>query len=340
MPSWSRTIVLLVPLTLLPMVGASVAEQDKKDEQPPKLNPANPHGPAPEGMVWIRGGEFWMGNADFPDAQPVHRVYVDGFWMDQTEVTNEQFAKFVKATGYVTVAEKPLDPKDFPDVPKDRLKPFSIVFKQPAADANVDLKDPSWWEASYGASWKHPEGPQSDLKGRDKHPVVHVCWFDAVAYCKWANKRLPTEAEWEFAARGGLDRKTYCWGDELTPNKKWQCNIWQGNFPVQNSKEDGFEGAAPVGSFPVNGYGLADMAGNVWEWCSDWYDAEAYTKEARRNPKGPAKSGDLKEPKRVQRGGAFLCADNYCMRYMAGARGKGEPGSAANQCGFRCVRDR
>jgi formylglycine-generating enzyme required for sulfatase activity len=291
-------------------------------------------------MVWIPGGEFWMGSTAFEDAQPVHRVHVGGFWMDKTEVTNEQFARFVKATGYRTVAEKQPDPKEFPDIPKDKLKPFSIVFKQPAPDALIDLKNHlSWWELNYGASWKHPEGPGSNLKARESHPVVHVCWHDAIAYCKWAKKRLPTEAEWEFAARGGLDRKKYGWGDELTPKKKWQCNIWQGNFPLQNTREDGFERAAPVGSFPVNGYGLADMAGNVWEWCHDWYDAETYTKEARRNPKGPATSGDAIEPKRAQRGGSFLCADNFFAGYDAGARGKGEPSSAGNHNGFRCVRD-
>jgi formylglycine-generating enzyme required for sulfatase activity len=292
-------------------------------------------------MAWIPGGEFWMGSTAFADAQPVHRVSVDGFWMDRTEVTNEQFAKFVKATGYITVAEKQPDPKDFPGAPKDKLKPFSIVFKRPAPEAKNAEKEPLfWWAISYGASWKRPEGPKSDLKGRERHPVVHVCWHDAIAYCKWAKKRLPTEAEWEFAARGGLDRKKYPWGDELTPKKKWQCNIWQGKFPLHNTKEDGFEGTAPVGSFPVNGYGLADMAGNVWEWCNDWYDAKTYTKEARRNPKGPSKSSETDEPRRAQRGGSFLCAASHFAGYVVGARGKGEPSSAYNHCGFRCVRDR
>jgi formylglycine-generating enzyme required for sulfatase activity len=331
---------LALAAAAISLLDVRSAAQDKKDDTPPKLNSAKPPGPPPDGMVWIPGGEFWMGSTAFEDAQPVHRVHVGGFWMDKTEVTNEQFARFVKATGYRTVAEKQPDPKEFPDIPKDKLKPFSIVFKQPAPDALIDLKNHlSWWELNYGASWKHPEGPGSNLKARESHPVVHVCWHDAIAYCKWAKKRLPTEAEWEFAARGGLDRKKYGWGDELTPKKKWQCNIWQGNFPLQNTREDGFERAAPVGSFPVNGYGLADMAGNVWEWCHDWYDAETYTKEARRNPKGPATSGDAIEPKRAQRGGSFLCADNFFAGYDAGARGKGEPSSAGNHNGFRCVRD-
>jgi formylglycine-generating enzyme required for sulfatase activity len=313
---------------------------EKKSPIVARINSNKPPGPAPEGMTWIPGGWFWMGNDDFDDAEPVHLVYVDGFWMDKTEVTNEDFSRFVEATGYTTVAEKKPDPKDFPDVPLKDLRPFSIVFKQPGPKDKIDLQDyPSWWAIGYGACWKHPEGPKSDLKGRQKHPVVHVCWHDAVAYCKWAKTRLPTEAEWEFAARGGLDRKTYCWGDELKPKGKWQCNIWQGEFPRNNTIEDGFERTAPVGSFPPNGYGLSDMAGNAWEWCSDWYDPKTYSKEPRRNPKGPNKSNDPKEPQRVQRGGSFLCADNYCKRYLPGARGRGEPSSANNSTGFRCVRE-
>ena len=304
-----------------------------------KINDAKPPGPAPEGMVWIPGGWFWMGSDEFDDAKPVHLVYVDAFWMDKTEVTNEEFAKFVKATNYVTVAEKKPDPKEFPNVPAEDLKPFSIVFKQPGPNVKVNLKnDLSWWEIQYGASWRRPEGLKSDLKERDKHPAVHICWHDAIAYCGWAKKRLPTEAEWEFAARGGLDRKKYCWGGELKPGKKWLCNIWQGEFPTVNTKEDGFERTAPVGSFPANGFGLHDTAGNVWEWCADWYQSATYTKAPRRNPKGPDKSLDA-EPKRVQRGGSFLCAENYCSRYVPGARGSGEIGSACNHIGFRCVRD-
>jgi len=309
----------------------------------PTLNAGTPPGPVPEGMVWIPGGEFWMGGLS-KDAQPSHKVYVDGFWMDKTELTNEQFATFLKATGYVTYAERKPDPKDFPKATREELAaPFSLVFKKPRAGEKYDLQTGrGLWFAVQGANWKHPLGPDSSLEGLENHPVVHVCWHDAIAYCQWANKRLPTEAEWEFAARGGLDRKNYCWGDELTPKGIWQANTWQGQFPIQNDLLDGFFGTAPVSSYPANGYGLHDMAGNVWEWCADWYHASYYEKSSAKNPIGPASSFDPYEPdtpKRVQRGGSFLCADNFCMRYVPGARGKGEPTSAQNHCGFRCVRD-
>jgi sulfatase modifying factor 1 len=340
MSRWIKGTLLLISVLWFPFLKEGISGEEKKPAIVASINPNKPPGPAPTGMAWIPGGWFWMGSDDFPDAEPVHLVYVNGFWMDKTEVTNEEFTHFVKATGYLTVAERKPDPKDFPSVTVEMLKPFSIVFKQPGPKEKVDLQDQlSWWAIEYGASWKNPEGPKSNLKGREKHPVVHACWHDAVAYCKWAKKRLPTEAEWEFAARGGLDRKKYCWGEELKPKGKWQCNIWQGEFPRNNTIEDGFERTAPVGSFPPNGYGLSDMAGNAWEWCSDWYDPKTYLKEPQRNPKGPDKSNDLKEPQRVQRGGSFLCADNYCKCYWAGARGKSEPSSANNSSGFRCVRE-
>jgi sulfatase modifying factor 1 len=306
----------------------------------PFLNRATPPGPAPEDMVWVPGGQFWMGDTSLPDAQPLHLVYVDGFWMDRTEVTNAQFARFVNETHYVTIAERQPDPRDFPGVPPDQLKPFSPVFTPPAGP--VDLHDPSqWWQPVAGADWRHPEGPHSSIDGRENHPVVHVCWFDAVAYAEWAGKRLPTEAEWEFAARGGLDRKPYCWGDGLMPDGKHQANIWQGHFPDDNTIEDGFRGTAPVASFPPNGHGLYDMAGNAWEWCADWYRPDCYQTSPRRNPKGPSESFDPAEPnqrKRVQRGGSFLCCDQYCTRYRPGARGKGAVDSGASHVGFRCVR--
>jgi formylglycine-generating enzyme required for sulfatase activity len=314
-------------------------------------SPAHP----PTGMVWIPGGEFSMGSADptqeicggsetMDDARPIHRVKVDGFWMDTTEVTNEQFARFVKATGYVTIAERPLKAEDFPGADPALLVPGSIVFTPPARA--VPLSDfRAWWRYVPGANWRHPEGPASDLRGRDSYPVVQVAYDDAVAYAAWAGKRLPTEAEWEFAARGGASGQSYPWGGELKPDAHWAANIWQGKFPYRNSAEDGFVGAAPVGHFAANAYGLHDMAGNVWEWCSDWYRSDTYAMQAKErltiNPQGPADSNDPQEagiPKRVQRGGSFLCTDQYCTRYMVGSRGKGEPTSSANHLGFRCVR--
>jgi formylglycine-generating enzyme required for sulfatase activity len=301
-------------------------------------------GPAPEKeaaptaepeMVWVPGGEFRMGDEFFPDARPVHTVHVRGFWMDRHEVTNAQFARFVQATGYVTVAERPPDQKRFPGE-----TPGALVFAQP--DRNVPLDDyRAWWRYVHGASWRHPEGPDSELDGRAEHPVVHIAWDDAVAYARWAGKRLPTEAEWEFAARGGLHGKTYCWGDELKPGGKWMANIWQGRFPRENTCEDGFTRTAPVGSFPANGYGLYDMAGNVWEWCSDWYQPDYYAHSPSDNPPGPDSGYDpdgFGIPNRVQRGGSFLCSDVYCVRYRVGARGRCAPDSGACHTGFRCVR--
>lgn len=291
-------------------------------------------------MVWIPAGTFWRGSAESPDSQPVNEVELDGFWLDRTEVTNAQFAAFVKATGYMTVAERPPDPAQFPGAPPELLVPGSIVFTPRGGE--TDLSRPlSWWSYVPGADWRHPEGPQSSIEARADHPVVHVCWEDAAAYARWAGKRLPTEAEWEYAGRGGLDRKRYAWGDELLPGARWQANIWQGRFPSENSREDGFSATAPVGTFPPNGFGLHDMSGNVWEWCEDWYRPDAYRSSPAKRPKGPESSFDPMEPgvaKRVQRGGSFLCSDTYCVRYEVGARGKGAPDSAANHVGFRCAR--
>lgn len=302
-------------------------------------HPAPPPSAAPDGMAWVPGGAFWMGDDASADA-PVHRVEVSGFWMDKTEVTNAQFARFVSATGYVTVAERAPDPKDFPGVPAENLKAGSIVFTPP--EVAVDLRDHNqWWRYVPGADWRHPDGPGSGIDGKENVPVVHVCYDDAIAYVKWAGRRLPTEAEWEFAARGGLDRNRYAWGDEQTPGAKWPANIWQGHFPSENTAEDGFPRAAPVGSFAANAFGLHDMAGNVWEWCSDWYRPDYYVFSPRRNPDGPADSLDPLEPglpKRVQRGGSYLCSDLYCVRYKPGTRGKGEVTSGASHVGFRCAK--
>ena len=239
----------------------------------PRTRPPSPHteppGPAPKGMVWIPGGQFWMGSAaeTTRDAQPVHLVTLDGFWMDRTEVTNRQFEWFVRETGYLTVAERAPDPKDFPGAPPENLVPGSLVFTPPTGKVSLD-QPYAWWRYVPGANWRHPEGPGSALADREDHPVVHVCWDDAIAFARWAGKRLPSEAEWEYAARGGLDRKRFVWGDELLPEGKWRVNNWQGSFPVENTAADGFVRTAPAGSFPPNGFGLLDMAGNVWEWCA------------------------------------------------------------------------
>jgi formylglycine-generating enzyme required for sulfatase activity len=296
-------------------------------------------------MVWIPGGEFWMGSNEFSDAQPWHRVHVDGFWMDKTEVTNEQFEKFVKATGYVTVAERAPTKEEFPDAPPENLVAGSVVFTPPAQPVPLDTHF-RWWNYVKGANWRHPTGPGSDLKGKDKHPVVHIAYADALAYCKWAGKRLPTEAEWEFAARGGLEKKSYAWGDDFKPDGKWKANTFQGHFPDKNAVEDGFAATAPVGSFPANGFGLFDVAGNVWEWTSDWYRPDyfktlAAAGDVARNPRGPSTSFDPSEPgtkKRVHKGGSYLCTDQYCARYMPGGRGKGEEDTGTNHLGFRCVK--
>jgi formylglycine-generating enzyme required for sulfatase activity len=275
----------------------------------------------------------------------VHQVHLDGFWIDRTEVTNEEFAKFIRATGYKTVAERKPAAKDFPGAPPENLVPGAVVFVPPAHTVSK-RSHYCWWRYVAGANWRHPEGPASSIDGQSKHPVVEVAWEDANAYAKWAGKRLPTEAEFEYAARGGLDRKWFSWGDELKPGGKWQANIWQGTFPYENTAEDGFAATAPVSSYPPNGYGLYDMAGNVWEWCADWYRPDYYqtsvNEKVDSNPKGPKDSFDPTEPsqpKRVQRGGSFLCTDQYCARYLVGARGKGEPSSGCSNVGFRCVKD-
>ena len=315
-----------------------------------------PPSAGPQGMVWIPGGVFSMGAAPTPgmndvamqatqDSRPIHRVRVGGFWMDATEVTNLQFAEFVNATHYLTVSERVPKAEDFPGAPAESLVAGSVVFAPP--DRAVPLDDPlRWWSYAAGANWRHPFGPGSSIEGKDQFPVVHIAYEDAVAYAHWAGKRLPTEAEWEFAARGGLSGKLYPWGDEFTPTPSWMANTHQGHFPDHDAGEDHHPGIAAVAQFSPNGYGLYDMAGNVWEWVSDWYRPDYYAQLATSSdvavdPHGPDSSLDPDEPqaqKRVHRGGSFLCTDQYCSRYMVGTRGKGEVSTGTNHLGFRLVR--
>ena len=301
----------------------------------------------PPGMVWVPGGEFLMGtdsDLGWPDETPAHRVRLDGFWIDQTEVTVAQFRAFVMATNYVTTAERPptlaeimaQSPPGTPPPAPGSLVPGSLVFRPPSG--RVDLRDFSqWWHWVPGANWRHPEGPGSDLKGRDDHPVVQVSWEDATAYARWAGKRLPTEAQWECAARGGKAHAPYVWGDEPFSATKPQANIWQGEFPSRNYADDGFERTAPVGSFPPNGYGLHDMAGNVWEWCSDWYRPDSYRPQVEGPSRNSGAEGNVLT-QRVQRGGSFLCNDAYCSRYRPSARHGCDPDTGMSHVGFRCAR--
>lgn len=309
---------------------------------------------ATTGMVFIPGGEFDMGGDNDqaqPDERPKHRVRVSPFWMDQTEVTNAQFKKFVAATRYITTAERKPDWEELkktlpPGTPKPAdslLVAASLVFN--ATSGPVDLNDYSqWWSWVKGANWKHPGGPGTSIEGKDHEPVVQVSWDDAMAYCKWAGKRLPTEAEWEFAARGGLVNNIYPWGNEPVETGKPKANSWNGAFPYYNSKRDGYVKLAPVGSFAPNGYGLYDMAGNVWEWCSDLYNADYYKELQGKltiDPKGPAQSFDPQEPymeKRSLRGGSFLCNDSYCSGYRVARRMKSSHDTGLEHTGFRCVR--
>jgi formylglycine-generating enzyme required for sulfatase activity len=309
-------------------------------------------------MVWIPGGEFSMGAQDPPvrtdagmsaaaDARPVHRVYVDGFFMDKTDVTNEAFSRFVDATSYSTVAERKPRAEDFPGAPPDNLIPGSVVFSPPTHPVALD-NHLRWWAYVDGASWRHPQGARSGIRDQGSYPVVHVAYEDAIAYAQWVGKRLPTEAEWEFAARGGMAGKPYVWGDSFQPGGKWMANTHQGTFPVQDLASDGYAGISPVAKYPPNGYGLYDMAGNVWQWTSDWYRPDYYRELAleggvARNPAGPVAPFDPSEPnqsKKVHRGGSFLCTDQYCARYVVGTRGKGEVSTGTNHLGFRCVMTR
>ena len=300
-------------------------------------------------MVWVPGGTFVMGSDDhYPEEAPAHRVEIDGFWMDRTVVTNAEFRRFVDATGYVTVAERAPDPASYPDAEPDLMVPGSSVFRPPRH--RVDLRDhTNWWFWVPGANWRHPRGPQSSLKDLGQHPVVHVAWEDVDAYARWADKQLPTEAEWERAARGGLKGAEFAWGDELTPNGRFMANTWQGEFPVENLGLDGHEYTAPVHSFPPNGFGLFEITGNVWEWTSDWYRDHATAAQACCTVTKPS-GGDLAgsyDPllaahpvqiaRKVIKGGSHLCAENYCRRYRPAARMPQAIDTSTSHLGFRCI---
>ncbi len=321
----------------------SVAPSKQMEER------VKPPGPAPfEDMAWIPGGTFLMGSNDhYPEEAPAHYVTVSAFWMDKTPVTNAQFSRFVEATGYKTVAERPLNPADYPGAKPEMLVPGSIVFKKPAH--RVDLRNHlNWWTYEPGANWRRPLGPGSSLKKEmARHPVVHIAYEDAEAYAEWAGKELPTEAEWEFAARGGLEGAVYAWGDEFAPNGRMMANTWQGEFPIVNLLTDGYERTSPVGAFPPNGYGLYDMTGNVWEWTTDWYQEHGKIINsccASFNPKGgdreasiDLRTPEIRIPRKVLKGGSYLCAPNYCLRYRPAARLAQQIDSGTCHQGFRCV---
>ena len=312
----------------------------------PTETPGRP--PSPD-MVWISGGTFRMGSEDFYSEEgPIHQVSVDGFWIDKYQVTNAQFTRFVKLTGYATVAERQPNPEDYPGASPESLTPGSLTFQKTSGPVNLNHIN-QWWSWTPGAYWRRPEGPGSQIRKRKRHPVVHIAYEDAQAYTSWAGKSLPTEAEWEFAARGGLNGATFTWGDEHFPNGQAMANSWQGEFPWQNLLKDGFEGTAPVGSFPANGYGVHDMAGNAWEWTDDWW-TESHPEDAKKacciphNPRGgkmdtsyDRSTPQFRIPRKVVKGGSHLCAPNYCLRYRPAARRPQHIETGTTHIGFRCI---
>lgn len=334
------------------MLGASGVGSMKHRSQIERMS-ALAETAAPEpAMIWVPGGTFAMGSNDHhPEEAPVHRVNVDGFWIDATPVTNRQFKAFVRATGHVTTAETVPDAKDYPGARPGMLKAGSILFAPP--NHPVDLNDWSqWWTFAFGVNWKRPHGPSSNLKGLEDHPVVHVSYTDALAYACWAGKDLPTEAEWEFAARGGTDGTEFAWGDEFAPDGRQMANTWQGRFPFENALLDGYERTSPVGAFPANGYGLSDMIGNVWEWTDDWYNPKHENDAPKaccipENPRGGREhesydplQPQIRIPRKVLKGGSHLCAPNYCRRYRPSARHPHPIDTSTSHIGFRCVRRR
>lgn len=367
-PKLSFPAVICIAIAIVVTAGwigtnAQLLTGGFSERKQPKLRAEDAHlvvtptAPAPDGMVWIPGGVFMMGDKNGPhdDEQTEHEVALNGFYMDATEVTNRDFQKFVTATGYMTLAEKTPSAENLPgidlsQIDPQNLAPGSICFTYRPNGQEIDKTHPLWpyqlWGYVKGANWKYPDGPGAKAVALSEelldHPVVHVNWDDANAYSKWAGKRLPTEAEWEYAARGGRSDGIYPWGNELTPDGKWVSNVWQGEFPYKNENGDGFLNTAPVKSFPPNAYGLYQMSGNVWEWCHDFYQPEYYKFSPRENPQGPASSFDPNESetiKRIQRGGSFMCNTNYCTGYRVTARMKGSPDSGLRHTGFRCVKD-
>ena len=325
------------------MSGPTPSVDAKQSEQP------GPGAPPHPGMIWIPGGTFAMGSdKHYPEERPVHRVTVDGFWMDRAPVTNERFARFVEATGHVTWAEIPPNPADYPGALPHMLYAGSLVFVRPSGP--VDTRDfNNWWQFMKGADWRHPYGPETSNEGLDTHPVVHVAYVDAEAFAQWEGKDLPSEAEWEFAARGGLEGAAYAWGDEFLPENRYMANTWQGEFPWQQLGKDGFERTSPVGTFPANGFGLYDTIGNVWEWTTDWY-VPKHPQEAVKacciphNPRGPREDESYDPcqpgatiPRKVLKGGSHLCAPNYCRRYRPAARFPEPVDTSTCHVGFRCI---
>lgn len=331
--------------------------QNKPVQESYDKKPVPPPSETPEGMVWIPGGEFMQGavtndNMAMVHEKPRHKVYVDGFFMDIHEVTNEQFSKFIEATGYITVAEREIDweemrkqlPEGTPQPPDSILRPGSLIFKKTESSVSNLYDFSQWWEWKIGANWRHPSGPGSNIEGKENHPVVHIAYEDALAYCQWAGKRLPTEAEWEYAARANRMVGKFFWGDDIDRLSS-NANTWEGEFPVFNSLQDGYERTAPVMSYPQNDFGLYDMAGNVWEWTNDWYNANYYkelaaTGKVTENPKGASKAYNPNNPyvqEKVIKGGSFLCSASYCASYRISARMATSMDSGMEHLGFRAV---